>query len=316
MGTSGKITDDGYASCSLLPRIFNKDVTTLDNCIRARKGENVRTPGNRITEMGNVLEEVLIIHGAKLLGLDELQSDIKERYFHPTLPLQTSLDATAVANNLVIEDNPEWGISTPGASKLLLNGLAVIENKVTRDFPGKELEDWRGLLQMQGQMEVMGCDWGAVFVLDTSTDFRMYLYKKDPTFAATLKEKIEDFERRIVEEHYWPPKVATDTHLIYKDILGKEDIKQLDPIVEDMVEDLIAAKQLEKNAAAVVADLNLVLMTEMGNHIKGQVGDYELSLPTSTRKPTPRKIVPASPGGIHRAKTIRVKRRAAHALGS
>ena len=53
MGTVGKITDDGYASCSLLPRIWAKDVTTLDNCIRARKGENVRTPGNRITEMGN-----------------------------------------------------------------------------------------------------------------------------------------------------------------------------------------------------------------------------------------------------------------------
>jgi len=59
-----------------------------------------------------------------------------------------------------------------------------------------------------------------------------------------------------------------------------------------------------------VADLNLQLMVELGNHVKGQVGEYELSLPTSTRKPTPRKIVPASPGGTYRAKTVRVKRRA------
>jgi len=56
-------------------------------------------------------------------------------------------------------------------------------------------------------------------------------------------------------------------------------------------------------------ELNLLLMTEMGNHVKGQVGEYEISLPTSTRKPTPKKMVPAKPGGTYRAKTVRVKRR-------
>ena len=107
MGTVGKITDDGYASCSLLPRIFNKDVTTLDNCIRARKGENVRTPGNRITEMGNVLEEPCILRAAELLRLQQLEVDVKQRFNHSTLPLQASLDARAVADNLVIQDDPE-----------------------------------------------------------------------------------------------------------------------------------------------------------------------------------------------------------------
>jgi len=310
MGTVGKITDDGYASCSLLPRIFNKDVTTLDNCIRARKGENVRTPGNRITEMGNVLEEPCILRAAELLRLQQLEVDVKQRFNHSTLPLQASLDARAVADNLVIQDDPEWGIYTPGASKVLLNGPGVIENKVTRDYPAKELEDWRGYIQMQGQMEVMNCDWGVVSVLYQSTDFRCYVFKRDPTFANILAEKINDFERRIQEEDYWPAKVATDTHLIYRDLQDKECIKDLDKSAVTIIEDLLAAKQIEKNAAVVVADLNLQLMVELGNHVKGQVGEYELSLPTSTRKPTPRKIVPASPGGTYRAKTVRVKRRA------
>jgi hypothetical protein len=228
MGTVGKITDDGYASCSLLPRIWNKDVTTLDNCIRARKGESVRTPGNRITEMGNVLEEPCIRRAAELLGLEELEVDVKTRYNHPTLDLQASLDARAVANNLVIQDDPEWGIYTPGATKVLLNGPGVIENKVTRDYPAAELEEWRGLIQMQGQMEVMDCDWGVVSVLYQSTDFRVYVFKRDPTFAAVLAEKINDFERRIQEEDYWPPKVPEDVHKIYKDPHGKEDVKELD----------------------------------------------------------------------------------------
>ena len=43
MGTSGKVTNDGVASCSLLARIQDKDVPTLENVIRARKGDNVRT---------------------------------------------------------------------------------------------------------------------------------------------------------------------------------------------------------------------------------------------------------------------------------
>ena len=168
---------------------------------------------------------------------------------------------------------------------------------------------------MQGQMEVMGYDWGAVFVLYTSTDFRMYVYKKDPTFAALLAKNINDFERRIVEEDYWPPKVASDTHLIYKDVYEKDCVKDLNPKVERTIEEFEATKKIIKDMEAARDELNLLLMTEMGNHVKGQVGEYEISLPTSTRKPTLRKIVPASPGGTFRAKTVRVKRRAAHING-
>tara|TARA_R110002096_G_scaffold381628_1_gene575506 strand:- start:1108 stop:2055 length:948 start_codon:yes stop_codon:yes gene_type:complete len=308
MGTVGKITDDGYASCSLLPRIWAREVVTLDNCIRARKGESVRTPGNRITEMGNVLEEPCIIRAAELLGLKDLEPDVQQRFNHKTLPLQASLDARAVADNLVIQDDPEWGIYTPGASKLLLDGPGVIENKVTRDYPGKELEQWRGLLQMQGQMEVMDYNWGVVSVLYQSTDFRVYVFKRDPTFADLLAEKINDFERRIVEEDYWPAKVASDTHLIYKDILSKEDVKELDPKVEDTIIQYEATKKIIKDMEAARDELNLLLMTEMGNHVKGQVGEYEISLPTSTRKPTAKKIVEATAGGTFRAKTVRVKK--------
>ena len=313
MGTSGKLTNDGVSSCSLLARIQDKDVPTLDNVIRARKGDNVRTPGNRITEMGNVLEEPCIIHGAALLGLDDLESDVTERFTHATLPLQASLDARAVANNLVIQDDPDKGIFTPGATKLLLNGPGVIENKVTRDFPDQELPYWRGKLQLQGQMEVMGPEytWGAVFVLHQSTDFRIYVFKKDPMFADTLATMINDFERRIVEEDYWPAKVATDTHLIYRDLQDKECIKDLDPKVEKTIADYEATKKIIKDMEAARDELNLLLMTEMGNHVKGQVGEYEISLPTSTRKPTPTKVVPAYAGGTFRAKTVRVKRRAA-----
>ena len=84
---------------------------------------------------------------------------------------------------------------------------------------------------MQGQMEVMNYDWGVVSVLYQSTDFRLYVFKRDPTFAAVLAEKINDFERRIQEEDYWPPKVPEDLHKIYKDLHGKEDVKQLDRVL-------------------------------------------------------------------------------------
>ena len=305
MGSLTKITDDGVASCSLIPRIFSEDNKTLDNCIRARKGENVRTPGNRITEIGNVLEEPLIIHGAKLLGLEDLESDVTTRYEHKTLPLQASLDARAKANNLLIEENSEWGIYTPGASKVLLDGWGVIENKVTRDYPGHELEEWRGLLQMQGQMEVMDYNWGAVFVLYTSTDFRLYVYKRDPSFAAILKEKIKDFERRIQEEDYWPAKVVEDLHLIHKGV--SDDVKELDNKVDEDVKEFEATTKIIKDMEAAREELNLLIMSEMGNHTKAETENYILSAPTITRKPTARKVVDAKPGATYKAKTIRIK---------
>ena len=53
----GKLTKDSMASCSILPVIFNKSPyqtpnEALDRCIRARKGEDVRTEQTVIQKMG------------------------------------------------------------------------------------------------------------------------------------------------------------------------------------------------------------------------------------------------------------------------
>jgi len=103
----GKVTPDDMMSCSRLPALlgFSKFRTPNDELkysINALNGE-----ANEFTEQepmlwGNLTEKLILSESCKRLGvdIDDLAHD--KPYFHPDIPLATSLDGTASGNGTTI----------------------------------------------------------------------------------------------------------------------------------------------------------------------------------------------------------------------
>jgi hypothetical protein len=147
----GKLTKDSMASCSILPVIFNKSPyqtpnEALDRCIRARKGENVRTEQSVIQKMGDKLEPLILQLCAEELGLSNLVTDITTPVQHESLPLMGSIDGTAYADNLTIVPDGET-IFTEDGEPVVLQGKGILESKATAVYPPEDgiPADYRGV---------------------------------------------------------------------------------------------------------------------------------------------------------------------------
>ena len=75
----GKITRDDYCTHSLVPYLFDAGhfktkQEVLNDCIRARNGESIRTPQTLRQRTGDVLEKPLIQECMKRLGIDKYLS--------------------------------------------------------------------------------------------------------------------------------------------------------------------------------------------------------------------------------------------------
>ena len=84
MKAIGKITRDDFCTHSLVPYLFDKGhfkskQEVLNGCIRARHGENIRTPQTLRQRTGDVLEKPLIQECMKRLGIDKYEDKITEK---------------------------------------------------------------------------------------------------------------------------------------------------------------------------------------------------------------------------------------------
>ena len=107
----------------------------LNDCIRARHGESIRTPQTLRQRTGDVLEKPLIQECMKRLGIDNYEDRITEKVIHPMLPLEGSLDGMAYPEKLTIKEDKENGIHTLDSSEVYLNGNTPIEVKCTSIYP-------------------------------------------------------------------------------------------------------------------------------------------------------------------------------------
>ncbi len=66
-----------------------------------------------------------------------------------------------------------------GSKPIKLDGLGILEAKLT----AQDVEDtpavYRGVIQLQGQMDIMKAKWGALCVLYRGTTLRIFLYERD-----------------------------------------------------------------------------------------------------------------------------------------
>lgn len=310
----GKITPDDKCTCSNLFYILGGESKwstpnkVLDQCIRAKNGENVRYEQTSVQEVGDALEGIVAQLAAKRLGLTNLDTDITIPVKHESLPLWGSVDATAYADNLTIAPDTEQGIYTETGEPMVLQGKGVIEIKCTADFPADDgtPQAWRGLIQAKGQMACSrDCDWAVVATLYRSTLLQIYVMRKDFKFEREMAEKILDFDRRIIDEDYFPAFSLADTELLYRNVTH-DKLVDLDEQATTFIEQIINADATIKSANKIKETANAQLQEMMKDAQFGRVKNYQVAWGTTTRK-SKMVSVPLDEPETKRNKTVRIK---------
>ena len=154
-------------------------------------------------------------------------------------------------------------------------------------------------------MECIGYNWCAVVVLWQSTDFRIYLYKRDPEFKHELYDMVFDFDNRVKQELYYPPVTSADANIVYKKV--QKDDMILPGGTDAIIETIITNKKIIKDLEKTIDDAETRLKALIGDASEGKTNQYTVKWPMINYKAQPEKIVPAKDKRSVRAKTLRIK---------
>lgn len=307
----GKITRDDYCTHSLVPYLFDKGhfkskQEVLNDCIRARHGENIRTPQTLRQRTGDVLEKPLIQECMKRLGIDKYEDKVTQKVVHPMLPLEGSLDGMAYPEKLTIKEDKENGIHTLDSSEVYLNGNTPIEVKCTSIYPEDVPPDWLGVLQLKAAMSTTQAQAGILIILYQSTDLRIYVMPKDYEFEKNLSDKVIDFNRRIDEEDYYTPQVTNDAHIKYPN--ANDETKILSEETSELLKQHEQTKEMIASLKEVNEKIQAQIMDEMGNASIGRIGNWIVQWKMRKYKAQPEKIVPPKDAYEIRSKTLTIKK--------
>jgi hypothetical protein len=197
----GKLTPDNQLSVSRLPALLNASPwetqnELLEQFISIDEGNPPKQiPQNEPMELGDFFEPMILRKAAERLGLTNVETDITVPYQHDFLPLAASLDGTGVGKGSVIA-NWDKGIYVPQGGAIDIEGVGLIEAKLTSARPEEIPATHRGRYQLQGQMMCTGYKWGCIAVLYQSTTLRLFVYRADETIQNRIREAVIDFENR------------------------------------------------------------------------------------------------------------------------
>ena len=311
-----KLTSDKMLSCSQLPSLFGVSPYSSPNdvlmfCIKSILGENARTQAGEAADWGNALEPAIIAEMAKRLGIDRYSMP-EEAFEHPDIHLAASADAIAFLKDpIVVQHDPSKGIYVVDGDSITLTGNGVLESKLTRGHPEESLPLYRGPIQVQGVMMCTGLDWAAIGCLYSGVELRIFLFKPHETTMAQIANYATDFQDRLTtfeetgEAQYYPAADSKDANRIWPN--AKEEEIQLDIDAEDIVADIVIAKQkiasLQEDIDLWEKDLKVLMM----DYSSAKVGAWTLKWPMRHYKATIAKITPAKEAYSIRQSTITIK---------
>jgi predicted phage-related endonuclease len=314
----GKVTPDDMASASLLPSILgiNKYASPNDallGCIDAIEGRPRPDIGNEAMSWGNTMEPIILKEAALRLGLDNLDLSHDRAYFHQFWRLACSLDGTALGRGQLIEHDPEHGICVLGANSITLDGLGVLEAKLT----GSNVEDqpplWRGPVQLQAQMAITGSTWGAVATLYRGVEMRIYLFAPHEVTLKAIEQAVSDFERRLTVYRetktidYYPPIDSADANRTWPLAKEQDDPLWLPGSDENLILDLLNEKAKIKTAENEISRLEKEIKAKMQEAPCARVGSYEIRWPMRHYQAKAAYTVPASEARSVRQSTLTIK---------
>tara|TARA_R100000231_G_scaffold50965_4_gene43127 strand:+ start:5145 stop:6116 length:972 start_codon:yes stop_codon:yes gene_type:complete len=312
----GKLTRYDRATSSIISIIFDESPyqtpnQALKTAIDARNGIYPEQWQNNRQRTGDLLEPVILGEAVERLGLDEVNTDLTEKFEHPTLPLEASLDGLAYATNRKIKADADRGIYIPESkNEIVLNGQIVMECKCTSiAHPFDTPPNWLGVLQLKSSMNILNAKFGILAILYNSTDLRYYIYEADPKFYKVLASKVLDFDRRIDEEDYYTPQNSDDARLMYATC--EEEINISLPGKDDqLIESILDKKEKIKTFQVEIDQMQTQIMKHLGNHRKGTTKNYEVDWGETNFKAKPEKVVPAKEAYTIRNKSLKFKVRA------
>jgi predicted phage-related endonuclease len=313
-----KVTPDTMMSASRLPSLmgyskYNTPNDELQYSIRALQGIDRPDIGNEAMAWGNHMEPLILSEAARRLELSDVVLDYPEAKYHPAIPLCCSLDGTGDGRGQVIRTDPDKGIYVVGQDSIQLHGVGVLEAKLTSTRPEEMPALYRGPIQLQGQMDILQAQWGAVCVLYGGTELRVFLFAPHIGTVTRIVEAVKDFQWRLDnwkvngEIDFYPPASSKDADRMYPEA---EDIEVTLPAkAEQLVEKIrlaqAAALQAETDRSKAEADLKVL----MGKATTGLIGDWKVSWPMRHYTAKPAKVTPAKEAYSIRQSNLSIKER-------
>jgi predicted phage-related endonuclease len=313
-----KVTPDTMMSASRLPSImglskYQTPNDELEYSINALKGLERPDIGNESMAWGNTLEPVILAEAAKRLQLTDLMTEHEAAYFHDELPLCCSLDGTAYGLGQVVTTDTEAGIYVIGQDSIQLDGMGVIEAKLTA-MDAEEIPPlFRGPVQLQAQMDIVKAKWGCLATLYRGTQLRLFLFAPHQGTLDRISQVTLDFQLRL--EHwkksgsidYYPPADGErwpETRGMYP---ADEEVVELDGEALELAQRISDAKVTLKMTEQEIAADEQSLKDLMGAFTIAKIGKFIIKWPVRSFKYQPEKVVPAKEAYSIRQSTLTIK---------
>jgi len=312
----GKLTPNTQLSASQIPVLMNCSIymtpnELLKNIIDANIGIIKPNFQNQAMFWGDNLEKTILEESAERLMQSDviLATDFNGAWNHPDLPFACSLDGTLNGDNQYIETDIKGGIYCVNSDKIQKKGLGVLEAKNTSHEPETELPLFRGVLQLQMQMDCTNSSWGAVCVLYKGNDLRIFVYERDDKLIAEIHNAIKDFDRRVKkwqkeDEIEW---YDFQTPAEASRIFDKPDEGVIDlPKLEDSAYVIWELRKKIKQQEEMIAKKELEIMENMPDHQLATAGNFKINWKTINYKATPERTVNAKPARSLRQSKLKV----------
>jgi predicted phage-related endonuclease len=316
----GKLTPDDQLSASQLAALAgaspwsspNDVLTTVTNAILGKPREPLVSEA---ADWGTALEGLVATKAMEKLGLTDYQLDHPQAYQHPSLPLACSIDSTAECGGKVVHHDPDAGIYVMNDSgQIKLDGKGVVEIKTTATEPVESPPLYMGPVQLQAQMDILGCKWGAVAILFRGSKLRIFLFEAHQPTLDMIRDLTLEFSKKV--EHFkdtgeldwYPPTDNKDAQRTWGD-RGDEDAQpiELAGATEEIIEELLDAKAEIKRLEDIIDDCEKSLKERLQEHTVGMTSRYKVTWPMRHYKATAERVVPAKPASTIRINTIQIK---------
>ncbi len=312
----GKLTPDNQLSASRTPALLNASPHQSQNELLAEmigidEGKApTRIPQNEPMELGDHFEKPILEKAAERLGLTNVEIDIATPFQHDHLPFAASLDGCGVGKGSVVADF-ERGIYVPQGGAVDIEGVGVLEAKLTNAYPEDIPAPFRGPLQLQAQLMCTGYKWGCVAVLYQSTTLRLFVYRADPAVQSRIMRAIHEFEKRRRDIDWYPVTSPQDGAVAYSRIDADAPPIELEGDTAQWVEHLMTAKDNKAMAEREIEIATAAIMDTMGSNeiALATVGNRRVQVKWPSRKmrAQPERITPAKPETVVRQKTLTLK---------
>jgi predicted phage-related endonuclease len=311
----GKVTPNTMLSASRLPAVLGHSKWSTANdelmaTIHAIDGHEPESISKEAFDWGNMLEGPILKEAAKRLNLKKLVLK-HPAHFATDIPLACSLDGLASGKGQDIHSDPDKGIFVIGQDSIKLDGVGVLEAKLT-SFEAEDMPPlWRGPIQLQAQMMIMGAKWGAVCTLYKGLTMRVFLFAPHQATQDAITTAVIDFDRRLTvykdtgEIDSYPIESNSDANLLYAQ--GADETIDLPDSAEASIRSIFEAKAEIKKLEEVIDAETLELKLLLEKAERGRTSNYEVAWPMRSYKATAERITPAAPARTIRLQTISIK---------